>query len=116
MSLATVKTKFVSAARTGGICGRVVTREQRRNEMALVGDIVREYLDVAVRARCARYREGPFGIVAELERATVFVRPADTAFGLRYPDDPWPRTVPPPTCLQSQGTCGRFREPDEWRW
>ena len=78
---------LVSAARTRGVCGRVVITALRRHEVVLADDIVREYLDVAVRARHAPYREGLLQIVAELERAAVFVEPADTVFGLRDPDD-----------------------------
>ena len=78
---------LVSAARTRGVCGRVVMDALRRHEVVLADGIVREYLDVAVRARHAPYREGLLRIVAELERAAVFVEPAHTVFGLRDPDD-----------------------------
>ena len=39
---------LVSAARTRGVCGRVVIDALRRHEVVLADDIVREYLDVAV--------------------------------------------------------------------
>lgn len=77
----------VSAARTQGVCGRVVVEAVGHHRVALADDIVREYRAVAVRPRHAAYRHALLSIVAELERAAIFVEPSDTVFGLRDADD-----------------------------
>ena len=78
---------LVSAARSGGVCGRVVLGALRDHEVVLSEPIVDEYEAVAERFAHARYRDGLLAIVAALEQVAVFVEPADIAFGLRDPDD-----------------------------
>ena len=78
---------LVSAARSGGVCGKVIVEATRNHGVVLSEPIVDEYEAVAGRLAHARYRDGLLAIIAELEQAAVFVEPADVAFGLRDPDD-----------------------------
>ena len=78
---------LVSAARSGGVCGKVIVEAMRNHGVVLSEPIVDEYGAVAGRLAHARYRDGLLAIIAELEQAAVFVEPADVAFGLRDPDD-----------------------------
>ena len=77
---------LVSAAGWGGDCA-VVVEATRDCEIVLSQAIVEEYREVAGRPKHARYSAALLAIVEELERIAVFVEPADTAFGLRDPDD-----------------------------
>ncbi len=78
---------LVSAARSGGVCAKVVTDAIHGHEIVLSKSIVEEYLAVAERPAHAGYRDAMLSLVAELERVAAFVEPADTVFGLRDPDD-----------------------------
>ncbi len=78
---------LVSAARTGGVCGRVVVVAMRHHEVVLSEAIVDEYQLVAGRPAHVRYRDVPNVIVSALQRNALFVKPKDVAFGLRDPDD-----------------------------
>lgn len=78
---------LVSAARSGGVCGRVVIEVTRNHEVVLSEAVVDEYEAITRRSAHARYRDGLKAIIAELERIAVFVELADIAFGLRDPDD-----------------------------
>ena len=78
---------LVSAARTGGVCGKVIIEAMRNHGVVLSELIVDEYGAIAGRLAHARYRDGLLAIIAELEQVAVFVEPADVAFGLRDPDD-----------------------------
>ena len=77
----------VSAARAGGVCGKVIIEATRNHGVVLSEPIVDEYGAVAGRLAHARYRGGLLAMIAELEQAAVFVEPADVVFGLRDPDD-----------------------------
>ena len=78
---------LVSAARSGGMCAKVVIEAVRRHEIVLSRSIVEEYLAVAERRPHTGYRDAMLSLVAEIERVAAFVEPADTVFGLRDPDD-----------------------------
>ena len=78
---------LVSAARSGGVCGKVIIEAMRNHGVVLSEPIVDEYGAIAGRLAHARYRDGLLAIIAELEQVAVFVEPADVAFGLRDPDD-----------------------------
>lgn len=77
---------LVSAARSGGVCGKVV-KATRDHEVVLSKPIVDEYEAIAGRPAHAQYRDNLLAIVAALRQAAMFVEPADVAFGLRDPDD-----------------------------
>lgn len=77
----------VSGARSRGVCGDVLVEALHRHRVVLADDIVHEYRIVAARPRHAAYRDALFEIVGELERAALFVEPADVVFGLRDPHD-----------------------------
>ena len=78
---------LVSAARTGGVCGRVVVEATRHHEVVLSKAIVDEYELVADRPAHARYRDVLNVIVSALQQTALFVKPRDVAFGSRDPDD-----------------------------
>ena len=78
---------LVSAARSGGVCGKVIIEAMRNHGVVLSKPIVDEYGTIAGRLAHARYRDGLLAIIAELEQAAVFVEPVNVAFGLRDPDD-----------------------------
>ena len=78
---------LVSAARTGGVCGRVVIKAMRHHEVVLSEAIVDEYESVADRPAHARYRDALNVIVTALERIALFVEPKDVVYELRDPDD-----------------------------
>ena len=78
---------LVSAARTGGVCGRVIVEAMSRHETVLSDAIVDEYEMVAGRPTHARYRDVLNVIVSALRQTALFVEPNDVAFGLRDPDD-----------------------------
>ena len=78
---------LVSAARSGGVCGRVVVEAVRGHEVVLSRAIVEEYRAVAERPAHASYRKTLLFLIEELERVAMVVEPAGTAFGLRDPDD-----------------------------
>ena len=78
---------LVSAARTGGVCGRVVVEAIRHHEVVLSEAIVDEYELVAGRTAHARYRDVLNVIVSALRQTALFVEPKVVAFGLRDPDD-----------------------------
>ena len=102
----------VSAARSHGVCGRVVVEALGRHRVALAEDIVREYRAVAVRPRHAAYRDALLSVVAELEQAAFFVEPDDTVFGLRDPDDEvYLRTAAAAAAVLVTGNRRDFAEP-----
>ena len=83
---------LVSAARTGGVCGRAIVEAMRHHEVVLSEAIVDEYELVAGRPAHVRYRDVLYVdvlyvIVSALRRTALFVEPKDVAFGLRDPDD-----------------------------
>lgn len=78
---------LVSAARTGGVCGRVVVVAMRHHEVVLSKAIVDEYELVAGRPAHVRYRDVLNVIVSALQQTALFVKPKNVAFGLRDPDD-----------------------------
>ena len=78
---------LVSAARSGGVCGRVIVEAMRDHEVVLSEPVVEEYEAIAGRSAHTRYRDGFLAIISELERVAVFVEPTDVEFGLRDPDD-----------------------------
>jgi len=77
----------VSAARSGGVCARVIVEAIRYCEVVLSRPIVEEYEEIAERSAHAGYRDGILAIIADFEQVAVFVEPADVAFGLRDADD-----------------------------
>ena len=102
----------VSAARSHGVCGRVVVEALDRHRVVLADDIVREYRAVAVRPSHAAYRHALLSIVAELERAALFVEPDATVFGLRDPDDEvYLRTAAAASAVLVTGNRRDFVEP-----
>ena len=78
---------LVSAARSGGVCGRVIVEAMRDHEVVLSEPIVEEYEAIAGRFAHAPYRDGLLAIIGELEKVATLVEPADVAFGLADPDD-----------------------------
>ena len=78
---------LVSAARSGGVCGRVIVEAVRRHEVVLSDPIVDEYEMVAGRLGHAPYRDSLRALIRELEQVAIVVEPANVVFGLRDPDD-----------------------------
>jgi len=63
---------LVSAARSGGVCGRVVIEVTRNREVVLSEAVVDEYEAITRRSAHARYRDGLRAIIAEFERIAVW--------------------------------------------
>ena len=78
---------LVSAARSGGVCGRVIVEAVRRHEVVLSDPIVDEYEMVAGRLSHAPYRDSLRTLIRELEQVAIVVEPAKVVFGLNDPDD-----------------------------
>ena len=78
---------LVSAARSGGVCGRVVIEAIRNHDVVLSEPIVDEYEAIAGRPAHSRYRDDLLTIIAEFEQVAIFIEPADVVFGLGDPDD-----------------------------
>ena len=78
---------LVSAARVGGVCGKVIVEAVRHHEIVLSTPIMEEYEAVAGRLSHRGYRDALVHIISEIERIGVFVEPAHVTFGLRDPDD-----------------------------
>ena len=77
----------VSAARSGGVCARVIVEAIRNCEVVLSRPIIEEYEEIAERSAHVGYRDGIQAIIADFERVADFVEPADVEFGLRDADD-----------------------------
>ncbi len=78
---------LVSAARSGGICGKVIVEAARRHEVVLSDPIVDEYEMVAGRLRHAPYRDSLRALIRQFEQVAIVVEPAEVVFGLNDPDD-----------------------------
>ena len=78
---------LVSAARSQGVCGRVMIEAMRYHEVVLSEPIVEEYEAIAGRLAHAPYRDGMLAIIGELEQVATMVEPTDATFGLADPDD-----------------------------
>ena len=77
----------VSAARSGGVCGKVIVEAIRDHEIVLSEPILDEYEAIAGRLAHAKYRDGLMTIIAQLDQVATVVEPADAVFGLNDPDD-----------------------------
>ncbi len=78
---------LVSAARSGGVCGKVIVEAIRDHEIVLSEPILDEYEAIAGRLAHAKYRDGLLTIIAQLDQVATVVEPADAVFGLNDPDD-----------------------------
>ena len=78
---------LVSAARSRGVCGRVIIEAMRYHEVVLSEPIVEEYEAIARRLAHAPYRDGLLAIIGELEQVATMVEPTDASFGLADSDD-----------------------------
>ena len=77
----------VSAARSGGVCGKVIVAAVRDHQIVLSDPILDEYLMIAGRRKHADYRDSLLAIIKEIEKVAIEVEPAETVFGIRDPDD-----------------------------
>ncbi len=78
---------IVSAALAGGACREVVAKAIRYHEIVLSDFILDEYLMIAHRPKHAHYRNTLLAIIKEIEKVAIVVKPAETLFGIRDPDD-----------------------------
>ncbi len=77
----------ISAARAIGVCGDVIVEASRNHVIVLSAPILYEYQAVASRPKHDYYRESLFAIIKEIEKVAIVVKPAETLFGIRDPDD-----------------------------
>ena len=77
---------LVSAARSQGVCGRVMVEAMRYHEVVLSEPIVEEYEAIAGRLTHAPYRDGLLAIIGVLEQVAIMVEPTNVTFGLADPD------------------------------
>ena len=77
----------VSAARTDGVCRKVIVEAVRHHLIILSSPIVAEYEAVAERPKLTPFRHVLRANIDELQRVALTVEPADVRFGLRDPDD-----------------------------
>lgn len=78
---------LVSAARSGGVCGKVIVEAIRDHEIVLSEPILDEYERIAGRLVHAKYRDVLLTIIVQLKQVAAVVEPADVMFGLNDPDD-----------------------------
>ena len=77
----------VSAARSRGVCARVIVEAARHHEIVLSDPILDEYAVIARRPKHAHYRDSLLAIIGAIEEVAVLIEPAEITFGLRDPDD-----------------------------
>ena len=77
---------LVSAARSQGVCGRVMVEAMRYHEVVLSEPIVEEYEAIAGRLTHAPYRDGLLAIIGVLEQVAIMVEPTNVTFGVADPD------------------------------
>ncbi|PCI40829.1 MAG: putative toxin-antitoxin system toxin component, PIN family [Rhodospirillaceae bacterium] len=78
---------LVSAARSGGTCGRVIGEALRHHKIILSQPILDEYLEISHRAKHAQYANNMLTIIKEIEQVSMMVAPSNVVFGIRDPDD-----------------------------
>ncbi len=78
---------IVSAALAGGACREVVAKAIRYHEIILSDPIVDEYIAISRRPKHAHYRDHLLNLVNQIQKAAIVVKPAETLFGIRDPDD-----------------------------
>ena len=77
----------VSAARSGGICGKVIVEAVRHHVIVLSDPILDEYLMIARRPKHAHHRNNLLAIIKEIKKVAIMAEPAEAVFGLHDPDD-----------------------------
>ena len=78
---------LVAAARTDGVCHKVIDVGVRRHEIVFSEFIVAEYGTVAERPKHATYRDSLTTAIRHLERVAILVEPPNVTFGLSDQDD-----------------------------
>ena len=78
---------LVAAARTDGVCRKVIDVGVRRHEIVFSEFIVAEYGTVAERPTHATYSDSLTTAIRHLERVAVLVELANVTFGLSDQDD-----------------------------
>ena len=78
---------LVSAARSEGVCRKVIIEAVRHYEIVLSDPIVDEYEMIAQRQKHVPYRDNLRTIIRQLEQLAIVVEPAEVTFGLKDPDD-----------------------------
>jgi putative PIN family toxin of toxin-antitoxin system len=78
---------IVSAARTDGVCRRVLVEAVRHHEIILSSPILAEYREVAARPKHAPWHETLLSMIDLLVGVAIEIEPEDSRFGLRDPDD-----------------------------
>jgi len=78
---------LVSAARTDGVCRRVLDLVDQRHQIVLSESVVAEYERVARRRKHVQYRPIFLAAIDRLKRNGVHVEPANASFRLCDPDD-----------------------------
>lgn len=78
---------LISAARTDGVCRRVVVEAVRHHEIVLSGPILAEYREVAAGPKHVRWRDTLMTMSSLLASLALEVEPDGRGFGLPDPDD-----------------------------
>lgn len=78
---------LVAAARSDGVCRKVIVEALHRHRVVVSDVILEEYAGGAERRKHADYRGAMLKLIAELRRKAIAVEPDKETFGLRDPDD-----------------------------